>query len=251
MLRVARIQGADHLGVVPARRPGDPQAAGARPHPREILVAGWRHRAQDPNASVEHDPRRRHPGHQRQLRVPLLDRHRGPIDQRDAAASVLADLLRGAGQVDRPARDLLGLPALADLAQQGDLRMRQPHRRAAPARRRRRACARLRTAARCSDTKVARPSSATSKVHTYAPRTTSGQQAGGGVGQDRRMQRDLQVRAVDRLAAPAGLCVQRAAERRRRRAHRRSRSAPGTPRRPPWPRCGRPGPGPSSLPGPA
>ena len=76
--RVVAVEAAEVLAVRDRLGPGEAERAGLFAEGRDALLTRLRHRAEHPDASAQHELRGRHPGHERQLRVPLLDRQRAP-----------------------------------------------------------------------------------------------------------------------------------------------------------------------------
>ncbi len=210
-----RVQGAHHRGVVGALGPGDAEREGGPAQALDVAGVGRRQGAQHAGAAVEHDPGRGHAGEQRDLRVPVLDRQRGPAGQRPPAARVDLDLLLGRRQGEPAARDLGGLAQPADLAQQHE-RLRRGAVVQRPLRPR---VGQLRAAAhhRAAHADGGRGAVGVQvEVPEQRGRVLVGQQAGGALGQRGRVQRGAAVRPVQGDHPAPGLRVQRAA-----RAHPR------------------------------
>ena len=173
---------------------------------RSSVGAG--HRAQDPDPGLEHELGRRHPGHERELRVPVLDRQQSPPLERVAAVGGAHDLLVGHVEARTAAIALLLDPREADLPEELE--------RVAPPR----VDARLRLG-------VAEPLAGAHRrplesradhgarlVELERPEEGAaidvGQERDPILAQHRRVQRDAAVGGVQGLPAPAGLAVDRA-----------------------------------------
>ena len=110
----------DEVGVRDALRPLHAERLRRQPEALETLGVGDGDGAEQADVALEHQLGGGHPGHQRDLRVPLLDRQRGAELEPEAAVP-LGDHLLGDRQADAAAPHL-ALPAEdADLAQEPEL----------------------------------------------------------------------------------------------------------------------------------
>jgi hypothetical protein len=197
----------DELRVRRTDRPGDAECLGRALQLAAQVVVRLRQRAQDADLAVHHQVGGGHPGQQRDLRVPALDRQRGAELQRPLAARG-DDLLVGNRQIHTAAFELALLAELADLAEQLQrLRRRtgvevllHPGVVELRARLHQRAFA-DHFGAFAGGVDGDRPQ----QRGPYGVR----QQRRGALGQLRRVQRRALVRRVQRLAAPARLEVDR------------------------------------------
>ena len=91
--RIVPIEASEILAVRLPLRPR--QAERARPRPERIdrLLVRRRHGPQNPDPRIEHEGCGGHPGHQRELRVPLLDRQGLPALDAVVARGIPHDLL--------------------------------------------------------------------------------------------------------------------------------------------------------------
>ena len=171
-----------------------------------------------PTRRVDHQGGGGHAGQQRDLRVPLLDRQLrrgtpGATGRRSTSTSC-----SGSGSETPPRAASRAQPQLADLLEQHQRLVRACRRRSAAARRRSRAWPRDRTSARSTSTSVPSPVSSTldrPQQRRAAPGRAAATPAPSE--SDGRVQRDLGVGAVERLAAPVRLDVDRVARRDERR----------------------------------
>ena len=114
---VLGVERADEVGVEQLGGPLDVQRLGGAVHPLHVARVRRRQRAQQADAGVDHQRRGGHPGQQRDLGVPLLDREH-PAEAQRPPLAVDVDLLLGQRQRHSPAGGLPLLAQLADLAEQ-------------------------------------------------------------------------------------------------------------------------------------
>ena len=190
-------------------RPGESVGGDDAPEPPHGLLLRRGHRAQDADAAVEHEVGGGHAGHQRDLGVVVLDRGRRavaqPVDGVGAAALDLYLLLRH--RQARPAAGRLELHAAgADLREQLD----DPRRAAGVEVRLHGGVVELCAAAHESPIDLGLLDHRV-RVQPQVPHVGAavgvGQQAGGALGEHRRVQRRTAVRQVERLHPPPRLDV--------------------------------------------
>ena len=117
LLRIARVEIADAVGVGLLGRPRDLEAASGSSETLDRLFVGRRQRPQHPHAGVDHEGRSRNAGQQRDLRVPAFDGQVVVVDQPCVAVRIAGDLLRREGQADGATLALELLAVTADLRQ--------------------------------------------------------------------------------------------------------------------------------------
>lgn len=119
VVALARVEGADDLGVRDVVRPVDAQGVGGAAQPGDGTVRGDREGAQDAGARLGHEVGGGHAGEQGELGVPALGGERGAVGE--AVGAVLYDdLLLGNVQRDAAARQFLFLAQSPDLPEQGE-----------------------------------------------------------------------------------------------------------------------------------
>ncbi len=126
MTRVGPIQRAQEVAIALPIRPGDPQRPRLSPEPTHSVLLRRGHGPQDPDPGVEHERRRRHPGHERDLRVPVLGLQRRPELQPIAPGPFMDDLLLGHRQGRPTPRRLQRRPFAPHFLQQHHLLVRLP-----------------------------------------------------------------------------------------------------------------------------
>lgn len=209
MAGVVRVQGADQLGVRDMVRPVDPQGLGRTAQPRHGAARGGGQRTQDAGPGRDHEVGRGHACEQRDLGVPAVGGERGAVFEAVHAVP-LDDLLLGDVERDPAALDLQLLPQQPDVLEQrrrllGGARVDLPlHPRVVE----------LGPAAYQRPPHLGRDRAAFG-VEVELPEQRGcgpvGQQAGRGLAEHGRMERDLLVREVQRLYAAVCLGVERAA----------------------------------------
>ncbi len=224
---VVAVHCADHATGRNTGRPGDTEWSGRRLEFGDRLRCRRRHRTQQPDLALDHDLGGGHAGQQRYLRVEVLDRIGCPQDKLPPAVDRL-NLLRRNRQVDGTARQ-------PPLDEQGTYFGQQRDRFVEGSGRDIRLygwIAELGPAAydgalhadrrrRTVGVEIDRPHDRWTRL--------IGQQAGGALGQDRRVQRHATVRQIHRLAAFPGVVDQAHHPVRRTPRRRRSRTTRGIP----------------------
>ena len=111
------IEMTDEVGIRHVVGPGDLERLRRSMEASDRSTVGLRQRAEDADAGLEHELGRAHPGHQRDLGVPALDRKRRPKAER-VAVRVPDHLLLGDRQGDAATAGLALLAQTSDLAEQ-------------------------------------------------------------------------------------------------------------------------------------
>ena len=230
--RRVRVERPDEVRVVDVGVPVEVQRRGRTPQPVAPPTSGGVGQGpDDAHLAVQHDLGGAHPGEQRDLRVPLLDRaaRRGrpaTIRRRSTTTSC-----SGSGRLTPPRSRSRAQPQHADLLEQHEDLVGRCRRRSPPARPRSRACAAADQGALDVDSDRPRRCSSRSIVHSSAGRTWSGSRLAAPSDSTGGCSGIAVVGRVHRLAAAVRLDVDRAPRARRRQPRRRSRSAPGSRRR--------------------
>ena len=209
MVGLGRVERADELGVAQLGGPLDAQRSGSAMQALYVARVGRRKRAQQPDPGGHHQRCCAHPDQQRDLGVPLLDGMLG-AELQPPPVALNVYLLFGEWQRDTTALGFLSLPQLADLLEQYEQLVR------------------LVVVDRALGAGIrqllARPHQCTLHLHVGAlagrvdldlPQQRRadlvGQQGPGALGDQLRVQRNLGVGAVERLAAQVRLKVDRLA----------------------------------------